>query len=141
MSLTVLRKIAMIKINFKLKLISKSMKHTHVYTKMEYQHTIVSFKKKFYVMFIHKKLRCKTNMLTILMHQIRISTTKVSSVMLRSKGLEIRKKGKLEEPSDENEIECHEILSQIRRRIELCLREIIIRFELNLQNLLLFLTV
>jgi hypothetical protein len=27
-------------------------------------------------------------------------------------------------------------LSQIRRRIELCLREIILRFEMNLQNLL-----
>jgi hypothetical protein len=26
-------------------------------------------------------------------------------------------------------------LSQIRRRIELCLREIILRFEMNLQNL------
>jgi hypothetical protein len=34
----------------------------------------------------------KTNMLTILMHQMCISTTQVSSVMLRSKKLEIRKK-------------------------------------------------
>jgi hypothetical protein len=32
---------------------------------------------------------CKTNTLTILMHQMRISTTQVSSVMLRSKKLEI----------------------------------------------------
>ena len=32
--------------------------------------------------------QCKTNTLTILMHQMRISTTKVSSVMLRSKKLE-----------------------------------------------------
>jgi hypothetical protein len=30
-------------------------------------------------------------------------------------------------------------LSQIRRRIELCLREIILRFEMNIQNLLFFL--
>jgi hypothetical protein len=35
---------------------------------------------------------CKTNTLTILMHQMRISTTQVSSVMLRSKTLEIRGK-------------------------------------------------
>jgi hypothetical protein len=46
----------------------------------------------------------------ILMHQMRISTTQVSSVMLRSKKLEIRKKNKkLKEPSDENQTECHEI--------------------------------
>jgi hypothetical protein len=36
--------------------------------------------------------RCKTNTLPILMHQMRISTTQVSSVMLRSQKLEIRKK-------------------------------------------------
>jgi hypothetical protein len=35
---------------------------------------------------------CKTKTLTILMHQMHISTTQVSSVMLRSKKLEIRKK-------------------------------------------------
>jgi hypothetical protein len=64
------------------------------------------------------------------MHQMRISTTQVSSVMLRSKKLEIRmkkkKKWKLKEPSDENQTECHEIE---------CLREIILRFEMNLQIL------
>jgi hypothetical protein len=32
-------------------------------------------------------------------------------------------------------------LSQIRRRIELCMREIILRFEMNLYNLTFFLTV
>jgi hypothetical protein len=37
-------------------------------------------------------LVCKTNMLPILMHPMRISTTQVSSVMLRLKKLEIRKK-------------------------------------------------
>jgi hypothetical protein len=37
-------------------------------------------------------LRCKTNMLTNLMHQMRISITQVSSMMLRSKKLDIRKK-------------------------------------------------
>jgi hypothetical protein len=41
---------------------------------------------------------------------MRISTTQVSSVMLRSKKLEIReKKWNLKEPSDENQTECHEI--------------------------------
>jgi hypothetical protein len=41
---------------------------------------------------------------------MRISTTQVSSVMLRSKKLEIRKKmWKLKVPSDENQTECHEI--------------------------------
>jgi hypothetical protein len=44
------------------------------------------------------------------MHQMRISTTQVSSVMLMSKKLEIRDKNwKLKEPSDENQTECHEI--------------------------------
>jgi hypothetical protein len=46
------------------------------------------------------------------MHQMRISTTQVSIVMLRSKKLETRKKKnvwKLKEPSDENQTECHEI--------------------------------
>jgi hypothetical protein len=38
-------------------------------------------------------VECKTNTLPILMHQMRISTTKVTSVMLRSKKLKIRKKG------------------------------------------------
>jgi hypothetical protein len=44
------------------------------------------------------------------MHQMRISTTQVFSVMLKSKKLEIRKKiCKLKEPSDENLEESHEI--------------------------------
>jgi hypothetical protein len=41
---------------------------------------------------------------------MRISTIQVSSVMLRSKKLEIRKQmWKLKDPSDENQTECHEI--------------------------------
>jgi hypothetical protein len=55
------------------------------------------------------------------MHQMRISTTQVSSVMLWSKKFEIRKKKdkwKLKEPSDENQQSAMK-LSQIRRRIEL----------------------
>ena len=38
-----------------------------------------------------QKLKCKTNTLPILMHQMRISTNQVSSVVLRPKKLEIRK--------------------------------------------------
>jgi hypothetical protein len=47
----------------------------------------------------------------MLMHQMRISTTQVSSVMLRSKKLEIQenKMWKLKELSDENQTQCHEI--------------------------------
>jgi hypothetical protein len=37
-------------------------------------------------------LKCKTNMLTVLMHQMSISTTQISSVMLRSKKLESQEK-------------------------------------------------
>jgi hypothetical protein len=44
------------------------------------------------------------------MHQMRISTTQISLVMLRSKKLEIQnKKWKLKEPSYENQTKCHEI--------------------------------
>jgi hypothetical protein len=45
------------------------------------------------------------------MHLMRISTTQVSSVMLRSKNLEIRKKKceTVKEPLDENQTESHEI--------------------------------
>jgi hypothetical protein len=38
---------------------------------------------------IKKSLKCKTNTLSILMHQMRISTNQVSSVVLRPKKLEI----------------------------------------------------
>jgi hypothetical protein len=70
------------------------------------------------------------------MHQMRISTTQVSSVMLKSKKLEIRKK-KLKLKSRRMKTKQSVMkLSQIRRRMELYLRKIIIRFEMNLQNLL-----
>jgi hypothetical protein len=39
------------------------------------------------------------------MHQMRVSTTRVFSVMLLSKELEIRER----EKKDENQTECHEI--------------------------------
>jgi hypothetical protein len=82
---------------------------------------------------------CKTNMLTILMHQMRFSTTQFSSVMLSSKKLEIRKCENWESRRMKTKQSAMK-LSQIRRRIytELCLREIILRFDVNLQNLLLY---
>ena len=43
------------------------------------------------------------------MHQMRISTTQVSTVMLRSKELEIRKKVKTVRGVGWNQTECHEI--------------------------------
>jgi hypothetical protein len=51
-----------------------------------------------------------TNTISILMHQMRISTNQVSSVMLKSKKLEIQKK-KCEncERADQTQTECHEI--------------------------------
>jgi hypothetical protein len=48
-------------------------------------------------------------MLTILMHQMRISTTQVSSVMVRSKKLEIRKKNVKTERAVGRKPECREI--------------------------------
>jgi hypothetical protein len=64
------------------------------------------------------------------MHQMRISTTQVSSVMLRSKKLEIRKKNYENWKNRRMKTKQSAMkLSQIRRRIELYLREIIIRFE------------
>jgi hypothetical protein len=70
------------------------------------------------------------------MHQMRISTNKVSLVMLRPKNFEIRKKWeKLKEPGEKPQQSAMK-LSQIRRRMKLCMREIILRFEMNLSNLL-----
>jgi hypothetical protein len=73
--------------------------------------------------------KCKTNTLPILIHQMRISTNQVSSVMLRSKKLKCET---VKEQSDENQKQSAMRLSQICGRIELCLREIILRIEMNL---------
>jgi hypothetical protein len=55
-------------------------------------------------------LKYKTNMLTILMHQICISTTQVSSVMLRSESWEAGKKcGYCKSRRMKTKQECHEI--------------------------------
>jgi hypothetical protein len=54
-------------------------------------------------------LPCKTNALTILKHQMRISTTQVFSVMLRSKNLEIRKRKVKTERVVGWKPKCHEI--------------------------------
>jgi hypothetical protein len=58
-------------------------------------------------------------------------------VVLRPKKLEIRKIVKtVKEPEKKPNKCCVMKLSQICRRIELCMREIILPFEMNLQNLL-----
>ena len=63
------------------------------------------------------------------MHQMRISTNQVSSVVLRPKKLEIPKNVKnVQEPKKKTKY-CATKLNQIRRRIELCMREIILRFR------------
>jgi hypothetical protein len=49
--------------------------------------------KREFVNFSDAAVECKTNTLPTLMHQMRILTTQVSSVLLRSKKMEIRKKG------------------------------------------------
>jgi hypothetical protein len=70
--------------------------------------------------------------------QMRISTTQVFSVMLRLKKLEILNKKKIEKRKSRRMKTKQSVmkLSQIGRRIELCLKEIVLRFGMNLQNLL-----
>jgi hypothetical protein len=63
---------------------------------------------------------CKTNTILILMHQIRISTTQVSSVILRSKV------GNPEncERANKNQRECHDIEPNLSKdRATLCMHE------------------
>jgi hypothetical protein len=79
---------------------------------------------------INESTICKTNTIPILMHQMRISTNKVSSVMLRPKEFDIGKKEWKNCESRKNPSAMK--LSQIRRRIELSMREIILCFEMNL---------
>jgi hypothetical protein len=76
--------------------------------------------------------KCKTNTIPILMQQMHISTTQVSSVTLWSKKLKIRKKNAktVKEPMKTKKSAM--TLSQIIRRIELCMRETILPFEMNL---------
>jgi hypothetical protein len=76
-------------------------------------------------------LQCKINTISILMHQMRISTNEVSSVVLGPKKLEIQKTNCENCIRTEKTKYCAMTLSQIRRRIELCMREIILRFEMN----------
>jgi hypothetical protein len=83
--------------------------------------------------FLRKSMKYKTNTIPILMHQMRISTNQVSSVVLGSKELEIRKIVKtVKEPKKKTNKYCAMKLSQICRRIELSMREIILRFEMIL---------
>jgi hypothetical protein len=65
------------------------------------------------------------------MHQMCISTNQVSSVVLRPKKLKIRKKKEnVKEPKKTKHYTME--LSQSRRRIKLCMGEIILRFEMKL---------
>jgi hypothetical protein len=74
-------------------------------------------------------LKYKSNTIPILMHQMCISTNEVSSVVLWLKKLEIRKIVKTVRV--EQTKYCAMKLRQLRRRIELCMREITLRFEMN----------
>ena len=58
------------------------------------------------------------------MHQMRISTNEVSSVVLEPKKLEVEKKIVKSVKSRKKKSYCTMKLSQIRRRKELCMREI-----------------
>jgi hypothetical protein len=80
--------------------------------------------------------KCKTNAIPILMHQMRISSNEVSSVMLRLKMLEIRGKKYIWKLYRRRKIQNTVKLSQIHRRIEVWMRKIILGFETNLWNLL-----
>jgi hypothetical protein len=70
------------------------------------------------------------------MHQMHISTTNISSVMLRSKKLEIRGKNmwKLKDPWNENQTECHEIEPNPSKDRAIPEGDNF-RFEMKLQNL------
>jgi hypothetical protein len=88
----------------------------HVY--FAFHFSIVFFKKCFFPLMSDKEITCKTNTLTILMHKMRISTTQVSSVMLRSKKLEILKKKCENRKSHRMKTKQRASkLSQIRRRM------------------------
>jgi hypothetical protein len=63
------------------------------------------------------------------MHQMRISTTRFFSDAQVEKVGNPKKVNTVKQLSDENQTTMK--LSQIRRRIELCLEEIILRFEMN----------
>jgi hypothetical protein len=75
-------------------------------------------------------LKCKTNTIPILMHHMHISTYKVSSVVLRPKKNGNPKNCEKCKRAEKTKYTAMN-LSQIHRRIELCMREIILRFEMN----------
>jgi hypothetical protein len=73
-------------------------------------------------------IQCKTNTIPILMHQMRISTNQVSSVVLRPKSLKTEKHCKNCKRGEKTQYWTMK-LNQIRQRIELCMREMILRFR------------
>jgi hypothetical protein len=52
--------------------------------------------------------------------------------MLRAKKLEVRKKKKVKSVEEPKKPECHEIEPNPWKDIEQCMREIVLRFEMNL---------
>jgi hypothetical protein len=71
--------------------------------------------------------KCKINTIQILMHQMGISTNQVSSVVLRPQSWKSEKKiGKTVKEPEKKPKYCAMKLSHICRRIELCMREIIL---------------
>jgi hypothetical protein len=78
----------------------------------------------------NKVSECKTNTIhvPILMYQMCISTNKVSSVMIRQKKLKITPKNCEDWKNPKSVLKSN----QIRRRIELCMREIMLPFDMNL---------
>jgi hypothetical protein len=70
-------------------------------------------------------------MIPILMHQMLISNNQVFSVVIRPKSWKSEKQIENSKRAEKTKY-CTMKLSQIRRSIELCMREIIHRFEKNL---------
>jgi hypothetical protein len=77
--------------------------------------------------------KCKTDMIPILMNRKHISTSKVTSVILRPKQFEIRKNWESCERAEKTKQSAIK-LSQICRRIELCMRRISLRSEMNFKG-------
>jgi hypothetical protein len=78
----------------------------------------------------YKSLPCNALTVPILLYQMRMSTNFVSSVMLRSRNLEIRNNVKTVQSPRNHRTDCHE-MKPICRRIELCMREIILHLEMT----------
>jgi hypothetical protein len=99
-------------------------------TKMTTFNCILIFQEELLQLYIYP-WKCKTSTVPILMHRMCISTNYVSSVMLRPKNLEIRNNVRTEKKTNKTN---HHAMKwpQIHRRIEPCLRKMILCFEMDL---------